>query len=88
MNGPRVSYDPGSGTKIHDITEIYVNPPDHAPVISVDGKRRRQALVGARKPLPTKKDGGDPQRDHKWNGTACLEGGGAGGESRMSRFGA
>ena len=50
----KVSRDPDCGRKTHDILGLYVNPPERAVVLSVDGKRRIQALSRTQRPLPTR----------------------------------
>ena len=69
----RVSRDPGCGRKTHNTAGLYVNPPERAVVLSVDGKRRIQALSRTQRPLPMK--AGHPRtrtHDCRRNGTACL----------------
>ncbi len=56
-----------------DVAGLYVKPPDHAVVISVEAKTRIQALGQTRKPLSMKP--GRPEartQCHKRNGTTCL----------------
>ena len=48
----KVSRDPEFEAKIHDVVGLYVNPPDHAIVLSVDEKTQIQALSRTQKPLP------------------------------------
>ncbi len=50
----KVSRDPRFEEKIRDVVGLYVNPPDHAVVISVDEKTQIQALGRTQKPLPVK----------------------------------
>ena len=69
----KVSTDRQSGKKTHDVVGLYVNPPDHAAVLSAAGKTQIQALGRTRKPLPAK--AGHPEtrtHDYRRNGTACL----------------
>ena len=47
-----VSRDPQFEAKIHDVVGFYVNPPDHAVVLSVNEKTQIQALSRTQKPLP------------------------------------
>ncbi len=69
----RVSRDPAFERRIHDVEGLYVNPPDHAVVLSVDGKRRIQALGRTRRPLPMKRGHATTRtHDYRRNGTACL----------------
>ncbi len=69
----KVSRDPRFELKVRDVVGLYVNPPDHAVVISVDEKTRIQALGRTQKPPPMKP--GHPEirtHDDKRNGTTCL----------------
>ncbi len=69
----KVSLAPRFAPKRCDVVGLYVNPPDHAVVISVEAKTRIQALGQTRKPLPMKP--GRPEtrtQYHKRNGTTCL----------------
>ncbi len=69
----RVSRDPRFELKVGDVVGLYVNPPDHAVVISVDEKTQIQALGRTQTPLPMKS--GHPEtrtHDDKRNGTTCL----------------
>jgi len=69
----KVSRDPDFERKIHDVVGLYVNPPDHAVVLSVDERPQIQALGRTQGPLPMKE--GHPEtrtHDHRRNGTACL----------------
>ena len=69
----KVSRDPKSGLKVRDVVGLYVDPPDHAVVISVDEKTQIQALGRTQKPLPMKP--GHPEtraHGHKRNGTTGL----------------
>ena len=69
----KVSRDPRFEMKVRDVVGLYVNPPDHAVVISVDEKTQIQALGRTQRPLPMKP--GHPEtrtHDCKRNGTACL----------------
>ena len=69
----KVSRDPESGLKVRGAFGLYVDPPDHAVVISVDEKTQIQALGRTQQPLPMKP--GHPEtraRGHKRNGAACL----------------
>ena len=59
--------------KLRDIAGLYVNPPEHAIVLSVDEKSQIQALGRTQAPLPMKK--GHPEtrtHDDKRNGTTTL----------------
>ena len=69
----KVSRDPRFALKVRDVVGLYVDPPDHAVVISVDEKTQIQALGRTQKPLPMKS--GHPEtrtHDDKRNGTTCL----------------
>ena len=69
----KVSRDPRFELKVRGAVGLYVNPPDHAVVISAGGKTQIQALGRTQKPLPMKP--GHPEtrtHDYKRNGTTCL----------------
>jgi transposase len=51
----KLSNDPQFVTKLRDIVGLYVNPPDHAIVLSVDEKSQIQALDRTQPGLPMKK---------------------------------
>ena len=69
----KVSRDPRFELKIRDVVGLYVNPPDHAVVISVDGKTQIQALGRTQALLPMKPGHpGTRTHDYKRNGTTCL----------------
>ncbi len=69
----KVSNDPRFGIKAHDVIGLYLNPPDHAVVLSVDEKTQIQALGRTQTPLPPA-PGQPATRTHdcKRNGTATL----------------
>ena len=48
----KLSNDPAFASKLHDIVGLYVSPPAHAVVLSIDEKSQIQALDRT-KPLPT-----------------------------------
>jgi transposase len=48
----KVSHDPEFVAKVHDIVGLYLNPPTHAVVLSVDEKTSIQALERTQPPLP------------------------------------
>ena len=48
----KLSTDPSFIEKVLDITGLYLNPPDHAMVLCVDGKSQIQALDRTRPKLP------------------------------------
>lgn len=69
----KLSNDPEFEQKLHDIVGLYLNPPEHAIVLSVDEKSQIQALNRTQKSLPM-----FPGRlqtmthDYKRNGTTTL----------------
>ena len=72
----KVSNDPGFAEKLEDVVGLYLNPAEHALVLSVDEKSQIQALDRAQPGLPMKKGRGEtmthdypPQVD---NGTTTL----------------
>jgi len=48
----KVSRDPAFVAKVQDVVGLYLNPPDHAVVLSVDEKTSIQALERTQPPLP------------------------------------
>lgn len=48
----KVSRDAAFEATIRDVVGLYVNPPDHAVILSVDEKTQIQALSRTQKPLP------------------------------------
>jgi transposase len=60
VRGYKLSDDPQFIDKVRDIVGLYVNPPDHAVVFSVDEKSQIQALERAQPVLPM--DLGQPER--------------------------
>lgn len=48
----KVSRDPDFVAKVRDIVGLYLNPPEHAVVLSVDEKTSIQALERTQRPLP------------------------------------
>jgi transposase len=73
MKGFKVSNDPRFAEKLVDIVGLYLNPPEHALVLSCDEKSQIQALDRTQKSLPL-----FPGRlktmthDYKRNGTTTL----------------
>lgn len=69
----KVSNDPRFAEKLIDVVGLYLDPPDHALVLSCDEKSQRQALDRTQKSLPM-----FPGRlktmthDYKRNGTTTL----------------
>ena len=71
----KVSNDPEFAEKLEDIVGLYLNPPEHAIVLSVDEKSQIQALDRTQPGLPLKKGrAGTMTHDYKRNGTATLFG--------------
>src|SRR6476660_10387933 len=69
----KLSNDPNFVEKLHDVVGLYVNPPEHAIVLSVDEKSQIQALDRTQPGLPLKKGRcGTMTHDYKRNGTATL----------------
>lgn len=69
----KISNDPAFAEKLEDIVGLYLNPPEHAVVLSLDEKSQIQALDRTQPGLPLK-----PGRlqtlthDYKRNGTTTL----------------
>jgi len=69
----KVSNDPNFADKLEAIIGLYLNPPEHALMLSVDEKSRIQALDRAQPGLPMKKGrGATMTHDYKRNGTTAL----------------
>jgi transposase len=69
----KVSNDPQFADKLTDVVGLYLNPPEHAIVLSVDEKSQIQALDRTQPGLPLKKGRcGTMTHDYKRNGTATL----------------
>jgi transposase len=69
----KVSNDPEFAEKLADVIGLYLNPPEHAIVLSVDEKSQIQALDRTQPGLPIKKGRcGTMTHDYKRNGTATL----------------
>jgi transposase len=69
----KVSTDPAFAEKLRDIVGLYLNPPEHALVLSVDEKSQIQALDRTQPSLPMKKGRGKTMtHDYKRNGTTTL----------------
>ncbi|TXN44742.1 IS630 family transposase [Methylobacterium sp. WL7] len=69
----KVSTDPAFAAKLRDVVGLYVDPPAHAVVLSVDEKSQIQALTRTQDPLPMKP--GQPTthtHDYKRHGTTTL----------------
>ena len=69
----KVSNDPEFASKLEAIVGLYLNPPEHALVLSVDEKSQIQALDRTQPGLPLKKGRGQTMmHDYKRNGTTTL----------------
>jgi transposase len=69
----KLSNDPNFADKLRDIVGLYVDPPAHAVVFSVDEKSQIQALDRSQPGLPMKKGrAGTMTHDYKRNGTTTL----------------
>jgi len=69
----KVRSDPGFAEKLEDIVGLYLNPPEHALVLSVDEKSQIHAPDRAQPGLPMKKGRGQTMtHDYKRNGTTTL----------------
>ena len=69
----KLSSDPNFIGKLRDVVGLYVDPPAHAIVLSVDEKSQIQALDRSQPGLPMKKGRlGTMTHDYKRNGTTTL----------------
>ena len=69
----KLSTDPNFATKVEDIVGLYVDPPAHAVVLSIDEKSQIQALDRTQPGLPLKKGRAETMtHDYKRNGTTTL----------------
>jgi transposase len=69
----KLSTDPNFAAKVEDIVGLYVEPPAHAVVLSIDEKSQIQALDRTQPGLPMKKGrAGTMTHDYKRNGTTTL----------------
>ena len=69
----KLSKDPGFVDKLRDVVGLYVDPPAHAVVLSVDEKSQIQALDRTQPGLSMKKGrAGTMTHDYKRNGTTTL----------------
>ena len=69
----KISNDPNFAAKLEDIVGLYLDPPEHALVLSVDEKSQIQALDRTQPGLPMKKGRGQTMtHDYKRNGTTTL----------------
>lgn len=68
-----LSNDPHFVEKLRDVIGLYLNPPEHALLFSVDEKSQIQALDRTQPSLPLKKGrAGTMTHDYKRNGTTTL----------------
>jgi transposase len=69
----KLSRDPHFVEKLQDVVGLYLNPPEHAFVLSVDEKSQIQALDRTQPGLPMKRGrAGTMTHDYKRNGTTTL----------------
>ena len=69
----KISNDPNFAAKLEDIVGLYLNPPEHALVLSIDEKSQIQALDRTQPGLPMKKGRCQTMtHDYKRNGTTTL----------------
>lgn len=69
----KLSRDPQFVEKLRDVVGLYLNPPEHALVLSVDEKSQIQALDRTQPSLPMKRGrAGTVTHDYKRNGTTTL----------------
>ena len=69
----KLSNDPQFAAKLRDIIGLYVSPPTHAMVLSIDEKSQIQALDRTQPGLPLKKGRcGTMTHDYKRHGTTTL----------------
>ena len=69
----KLSTDPEFAAKVEDVVGLYVDPPRHAVVLSIDEKSQIQALDRTQPGLPMKPGrAGTMTHDYKRNGTTTL----------------
>ena len=69
----KLSNDPAFAKKLQDVVGLYVSPPAHTVVLSIDEKSQIQALDRTQPGLPLKKGRGPTMtHDYKRNGTTTL----------------
>lgn len=69
----KLSNDKAFAEKLHDVVGLYVSPPGHVIVLSVDEKSQIQARDRTQLGLPLKKGrGGTMTHDYKRHGTTTL----------------
>jgi len=69
----KLSRDPNFAARLEEVVGLYLNPPEHAIVLSVDEKSQIQALDRTQPGLPIKKGrAGTMTHDYKRHGTTTL----------------
>src|SRR6202162_4138181 len=69
----KLSTDPNFAAKLRDVVGLYIDPPEHALVLSVDEKSQIQALDRTQPGLPMKRGRcGTMTHDYKRHGTTTL----------------
>ena len=69
----KLSKDPQFAAKVHDIVGLYLDPPEHALVLSVDEKSQIQALGRTQPGLPMTRGRCETRtHDYKRHGTTTL----------------
>ena len=69
----KLSQDPAFAAKLHDVVGLYLDPPAHSLVLSVDEKSQIQALDRTQPGLPMKKGrAGTMNHDYIRHGTITL----------------
>jgi transposase len=69
----KLSRDPHFAERLEDVVGLYLNPPEHAIVLSVDEKSQIQALDRTQPGLPLKRGrAGTMTHDYKRHGTTTL----------------
>jgi hypothetical protein len=69
----KLSNDPAFAEKVEDVQGVYVDPPEHAVLLSIDEKSPIQALDRTQPGLPIKRGRlGTMTHDYKRNGTTTL----------------
>src|SRR5277367_4450735 len=69
----KLSNDPKFAAKVQDVVGLYIDPPEHALVLSVDEKSQIQALDRTQPGLPMKRGRcGTMTHDYKRHGTTTL----------------
>lgn len=69
----KLSNDKAFAAKLHDVVGLYVSPPAHTIVLSVDEKSQIQALDRTQPGLPLRRGrGATTTHDYKHNGTTTL----------------